>query len=153
MKQAVEKIIKATAEETARTVIQRQRCEYGINLYRACLLYTSLPLPFRFFARQRLLCALAHARNKMPIECELMLFSLVADTTVQQAVIADVIPRFRLDMVNGTQSPQCDSGQFAYRLRIAPPSISKNLLRSSTAYDLRAFAFCLYPDLWIASWL
>lgn len=35
MKQAVEKIIKATAEETARTVIQRQRCEYGINLYRA----------------------------------------------------------------------------------------------------------------------
>ena len=35
MKQTVEKIIKATAEETARTVIQRQRCEYGINLYRA----------------------------------------------------------------------------------------------------------------------
>ena len=35
MKQAVKKIIKATAEETARTVIQRQRCEYGINLYRA----------------------------------------------------------------------------------------------------------------------
>ena len=35
MKQTVEKIIKATAEETARAVIQRQRCEYGINLYRA----------------------------------------------------------------------------------------------------------------------
>ena len=35
MKQGMEKIIKATAEETARTVIQRQRREYGINLYRA----------------------------------------------------------------------------------------------------------------------
>lgn len=35
MKQGMEKIIKATAEETARTIIQRQRREYGINLYRA----------------------------------------------------------------------------------------------------------------------